>query len=130
MEKQVYAARARSASGANVVLGCWLIASPWIFGYTLNASGFWNSIVAGALIALLAAARFSSPRSSVGSSWLNLLLGLWTIASPWIYGYAANGAAMWDCVAVGIVVAAVATWSGRATVIEPHSHGPTMTTAH
>ena len=128
MDIHQHAARARSASGVNVLLGCWLIASPWIFGYTFNASGFWNSIVAGALIAILAAGRFSSPRSSTASSWINLLLGLWTIASPWIYGYAANRAAMWNCIAVGIVVAALASWSGRETAIE--QHGATMTPAH
>lgn len=113
---------ARSASGINILLGCWLIASPWTFGYTIDAGGFWNSIVAGALIALLAAARFSSPRSPIGSSWLNLLLGLWMIASPWIYGYAANGEAMWNSIVVGAVVAALAAWSGRATAGDQHFH--------
>jgi hypothetical protein len=127
MTNRDYVSQTRSASGINVLLGCWLIASPWIFGYTPDASAFWNSICAGAIVALLAAGRFSSPRSSVGSSWLNLLLGLWTIASPWIYGYAANGAAMWDCIAVGIVIAVLASWSGRATVNDQHTQAPTVT---
>ena len=132
MASQDHLAQARSASGVNVLLGCWLIASPWIFAYTGNASAFWNSIVAGALVVLLAAGRFSLPRSSLGSSWLNVLLGLWTIVSPWIYGYAANGAAMWDCIAVGIAIALLASWSGRATALEHHAHDthvPPMTVA-
>jgi hypothetical protein len=129
MANHDYLAQARSASGCNVLLGCWLIASPWIFGYTSDISAFWNGIAVGALIAVLAASRFSSPRSGLGSSWLNVLLGLWTIASPWVYGYAANGAAMWDCIAVGIVVTALASWSGRATVNEQHTHAPPMATA-
>jgi SPW repeat len=127
MTKYSHAMQVRSASGINVLLGCWLIASPWVFGYTVNGSGFWNSIAAGALVALLAASRFSSPRSSVGSSWWNLLLGLWIIASPWIYGYVVNGAAMWDCIAVGAAIAVLATWSGRTTAAE--SPGGTRTTA-
>jgi len=121
MDIHEHAARARSASGANVLLGCWVIASPWIFGYTINVSGFWNGIVAGALIVILAAGRFSSPRGSVGPSWINLLLGLWTVASPWIYGFAHNAAAMWDCIAVGSVVAVLASRSGRETAIEEHA---------
>jgi len=115
----------KSASGINVLLGCWLIVSPWIFSYAGNQGGLWNSIVAGIIVLLVAANRIYSPRSGVTLSWLNLLLGLWTIASPWIYGYYDNTAAMWDCVAVGIAIVAMASWSRRGTVLTEHT--PTAT---
>ena len=115
----------KSASGINVLLGCWLIVSPWIFSYAGNQGGMWNSIVAGIIVLLVAANRIYSPRSGVTLSWLNLLLGLWTIASPWIYGYYDNPAAMWDCVAVGIAIVAMASWSRRGTVLTEHT--PTAT---
>ena len=118
-------AQTKSASGINVLLGCWLIVSPWIFSYAGNQGGMWNSIVAGIIVLLVAANRIYSPRSGVTLSWLNLLLGLWTIASPWIYGYYDNAAAMWDCVAVGIAIVAMASWSRRGTVLTEHT--PTAT---
>ncbi|MGH8113824.1 MAG: SPW repeat protein [Rhodanobacteraceae bacterium] len=123
------AAQRRNASGLNVLIGCWLIASPWIFGYTGNISAFWNSIGAGALIAILAASCLASRRGIVWSSWWNVLLGLWAIASPWIYGYAFNHMAMWDCVAVGIAVTLLATYRGSATPVE-HPGTPTPTATH
>ena len=126
-----YAIQARSASTLNVLLGCWLIASPWIFGYTVGPGAFWNSICAGFLIAVLAIWRLSAPRSGTGQSSLNLLLGLWMIASPWVYGYWGNASAAWDNIALGIVVAALAAWSSRASIIDESHHAPpTASAAH
>lgn len=118
-------AQTKSASGINVLLGCWLIISPWIFSYAGNQDGMWNSIGAGIIVLLVAANRIYAPRSGVTLSWLNVLLGLWTIASPWIYTYYDNTAAMWDCVAVGIAIVAMASWSRRGTVLSEHT--PTAT---
>ena len=126
-----YAMQARSASSLNVLLGCWLIASPWIFGYTAGPSGFWNSICAGVLIAVLAISRVSAIRTGSGRSWVNFLLGLWMIVSPWIYGYFGNASATWDNVALGIVVAALAAWSSRASEVDDsHRVPPTASAAH
>lgn len=57
MANHHYAARARRASGINVLLGCSLIGAAWILGYALNANPFWTSIVAAGMVALLLAAR-------------------------------------------------------------------------
>jgi len=106
------APQVRAASGINVLLGAWLIASPWIYGYTGMPGAFWNSIVVGALIVIFAVGRFSTPMA--GASWANVLLGLWTIASPWIYGYTGYGSAFWNSIVLGILVAVLAGWSGYA----------------
>jgi hypothetical protein len=49
-------------SWINVILGGWFFFSPWIFGYTANTAGFWNSIATGAAI---------------------FLLGLWSSSQSW-----------------------------------------------
>ncbi|AYG75494.1 SPW repeat protein [Rhizobium sp. CCGE532] len=36
---------------ANLVLGLWLIASPWLLGFATNVSAMWTDIVLGMLIA-------------------------------------------------------------------------------
>jgi hypothetical protein len=67
------AAQARTGSGINVLLGIWLLVSPCLFSY--NAVGLpaiWKSVIVGALVAILAASRQVSPRTSTaaaGSSW-------------------------------------------------------------
>ncbi len=118
-----YAAKARTASTINILLGIWLIASPWIFDYG-GRPAVLSSVMAGALIAIVAASRLASLRSTAGLSGVNLLLAVWTIASPWLCEYTANAAAVLDNVILGVVVAALAIFSASATVAaEKHPPG-------
>ena len=117
-----YAAQARTASGANIVLGIWLIVSPWIFDYS-GKSAVLSGVTVGVLIALLAAIRVTSSHNSAGLSGINLLLAFWTIVSPWAYEYATNAGALSNNIIVGIFIAALAIWSAIATDAE-HRHGP------
>jgi|ERR1700761_658577 hypothetical protein len=112
-----YAAQARTASGVNIVLGLWMIASPWVFDYSGKAAVF-SSLTVGALVALLAAIRVASLHDSAGLSGINLLLALWTVVSPWAYGYMTNEGALLNNIVVGILIAALASWSAIATDAE------------
>ncbi len=116
MANSNYATQANTASGINLVLGAWLIASPWIFGYSAFTAGAWDSVVIGAIIFVIGLTRVVS---LVGPALarVNVVLGLWTIASPWIFGYAGGEPAMWNSIVVGIVVALLALWSANATVL-------------
>nr|WP_281166742.1 SPW repeat protein [Thermus igniterrae] len=45
--------------------------------------------------------------------WLNVLLGVWLILSPWLLGFSGVGNAMWNALIVGVLVGALAlslTW--------------------
>jgi hypothetical protein len=123
MSDRDFATQARTASGFNILLGIWLIISPWVFGYvSAGPAPMWNSVVVGALVLILAATRFATPHTAPGLSWTNLVLGLWTIASPWIYVYENLDNAMWDNVATGIAIVAVAIWAASATAAEARDH--------
>ncbi|HEY4444891.1 MAG TPA: SPW repeat protein [Steroidobacteraceae bacterium] len=113
-----YAAQARTASGINILLGIWLIVSPWIFGYS-GTSAVMNSVIIGALISILAASRLASLRDSAVLSGVNLILALWIIASPWVYGYTTNVGGVRDNVLLGVAMATLASWSGSATFFGP-----------
>jgi hypothetical protein len=39
------------------------------------------------------------------ASWTVVALGLWLIVSPWVLGYQAHRAAMWNGLGVGVAVA-------------------------
>ena len=110
------AAEASTASGANIVLGIWLIDSPWVFGFS-GRSAMVSSVFVGALIALMAAIRLASLHNSAGVSGLNLLLAFWTVGSPWVLGYASNAGALVNNVIAGAFVAVLAVWSASATVV-------------
>lgn len=43
----------RFFSWAELVLGVWVIASPWIFGFA-GTLGLWSNVVAGTVLAVLA----------------------------------------------------------------------------
>ena len=58
-----------------------------------------------AVIAIAAVARFHQ-----AEEWVNLLLGLWAIAAPWLLGFAAVTGAAAVHVIVGVVVAAIAAY--------------------
>ncbi len=122
MRNANYTTRAKTASGINVVLGAWLVASAWIFVYT-TASGAWDSVVVGALIFIFAVTRVSNLVGPMLAR-VNTVLGLWTIASPWIFGYANGGPAMWNSICTGIVITVLAWSSAVATLAreEQESH--------
>jgi hypothetical protein len=64
-----YAAQARTASGINVLLGIWLLVSPWSFGYSaVGPPAILSSVIVGALVAILAASRQVSPRTSTAAA--------------------------------------------------------------
>src|SRR5262249_4669163 len=96
----------RSASGnswVNIVLGIWVIISPFVLGIP-TPKGIWNNIVIGAMVGILAIIRWRMHQP--GWSWLNLILGIWLVISPFVLFL--SGAAMWNNVILGIIVAAFA----------------------
>jgi hypothetical protein len=110
-----YAAHSRTASGTNIVLGIWLVISPWVFDYS-GTLAVVSSVLSGFLISILAACRVSEYRLSMGLSGVNLVLAVWTTAAPWAIGYETNIGAVRNNVIVGVAVAVLAIWSAGATV--------------
>src|ERR1700746_1315634 len=95
---------------ANLILGAILFLAPWMFGFDAGrASG--NAHIAGVVIAVLAIAALAA--FAVWEEWLNLIVGLWTLVSPWVLGFHAETKAMAVSVIVGLalpVLAAIELW--------------------
>jgi hypothetical protein len=86
--------RERSASGnswVNILLGIWMVVSPFVLGFD-SSKAIWNNVVTGALVGILAIVRWSIHQQ--GWSWLNLILGIWLVVSPFVLFL--SGAAMWN----------------------------------
>jgi hypothetical protein len=98
-----YTPRSQPASGLNLVLGGWLAASPWMFGYGAIGTDACNSVVAGALIFATGLSSFRSLGRPVLIS-VSLLCGFWTLASPWIFGYVDGKPATWNDLLIGLAV--------------------------
>lgn len=95
---------ARLCDVGNLILGCALFVSPWIFKYP--AGHEWtNAIVVGIVIAALSIAALAA--FTVWEEWLNLVVGLWLIASPWVLHFV-DTTAMRVNIVIGVVVAVLA----------------------
>jgi len=100
----------RSVSWANVVLGVWVTATPWLFYVTeSNGAANWSSWSVGAVLVTLAILTMRKP--VLWTNAIGVALGIWLIASPWVLGFGAATAA--NAVIVGLLVAGYSLWATR-----------------
>jgi hypothetical protein len=95
---------AKLCDGANLILGAILLASPWIFGFADGALSQ-NAVISGSIIAVLSIAALAA--FAVREEWLNLIVGLWVLVSPWVLG-SPQSTAMTVHVVIGVPVALLA----------------------
>src|SRR5579884_3451184 len=95
-------------SALNILLGLWLIVAPFVVG-PIGLRLWVDSIAVGLVVAVLATIRVFSVEGLPDLSWVNLLLGIWMIISP--FAFAGNGTATWVYVVSGIIIAALSLWS-------------------
>jgi uncharacterized membrane protein len=95
-------------SWINIVLGIWVLISPFVLGFGMFPKPMWNNVATGAAVGILALIRMGAPQQA-GWSWINALLGIWLIISPFALGFLA-GVALWNNVILGIIITIVA-WS-------------------
>ncbi len=111
-------AQIRIASGLTILVALWLIASPWILG---TGGARWagiNDAIVGFIVVLLAAARFAGA-ATLWQTWWVIPFAVWTIISPWVYGFAtASPALRYDSLAIGIALIALSMWSALTTLNE------------
>ena len=98
----------KALSWTNVVLGLWLLISPFALGYSGTAAT--EDIIVGILIAAFALWRALGEETEAmkGVSWTVAILGVWAIIAPFALGYTAISVAVWNDVIVGLIVAVLA----------------------
>src|SRR5215831_18793633 len=89
---------------ANLILGVILLASAWSFGFPSGA-GWQHAVISEIVIAAISIAALAA--FTVWEEWLNLIVGVWVLVSPWVLGFAGT-TAMHVHIVVGIVVAVLA----------------------
>ncbi|MCW8193923.1 SPW repeat protein [Proteobacteria bacterium 005FR1] len=98
------------ASGLNILLGIWLIAAPWVLGYS-GEPAMWNESLVGIAVIVVAAIKLASPIRLAKISWVNVALGVWLIIAPFVLHPgtplgAVEGVspALWNDIVVGIFI--------------------------
>ena len=106
-----------SQSGSLIILlaGMWFFASPWVYGFYLFRSS-WSNWIIGAVITILAIVGLSTAdlKRTPWISWINCLLGILILVSPWIHQYADNTDRLINSVCVGVILLAVVMFSALA----------------
>jgi SPW repeat-containing protein len=103
---------AMSASGLNVIAGIWLIISPFVLGYG-GGDAYWNPIVFGAIVAVVALARLGGAYRATWLAWLNMAIGVWLFISG--FWLASTARASWNEWILGVVVFVLGAWSAAAS---------------
>jgi hypothetical protein len=96
---------ARWQDWASFALGLWLAVSPWIVGYDGQHVATGNAAFVGVALAL--GAHFQIGLDELWTEWVNLAVGLWLLAAPFVLEFASS-TAMANCIAVGCLVCALA----------------------
>ena len=105
-----------TASGLDVLAGIWLLISPFVLAFHGHSAAVTNDVVLGIVIGILALVRsFNVSSSTVWLSWVNVILGIWVLISPWVLGFHTFGRATTNNVVMGIIVIILAAWSALAT---------------
>lgn len=109
----------KATSTICLLAGVWLFISPWVYGAFTNATA-WNCWIVGGFMILFAIIRIARPAYSTVLSWCNMILGIWTFFSPWIYGYVnTNTGRLVNSLCVGVIVFVFSLASARLGVKRP-----------
>ena len=98
---------ARWQDWASFALGLWLAVSPWALGYANVEAATANAAFLGLAIALGSHFEVSFDENTV--EWFNMAAGLWLVLAPFLLGFGAEALATVNSIAVGTLVAALAS---------------------
>lgn len=93
----------------NIILGAWMVASPWVLNFTDNLVASRSAWVLGAAILLFAAIAVYMPKAWEEA--VNIILGICLLLSPWVLGFTEHENATANAAIVGILVVAFGVWA-------------------
>jgi hypothetical protein len=94
-------------------VGLWVFVSPWVVPYLFPpevATGLvaWSHYLVGLAILAMGVAALAAYR--MWEEWVDVALGAWLLASPWLLGFAAMTALTWNAVIMGLIVVLLSGW--------------------
>lgn len=91
------------AGVVNLVMGMWLMAAPWVFGYARTAAG-WNATIVGLLVMTIAVVRIVRPARRVWLSTVTLALGIWLVLAPFVLGEVSTARVVDNLVVAAVII--------------------------
>ncbi len=103
----------------NLLLGLWILISPWVLGFIQDAAAAETATGIGFLI--VAAEVFTFSRLRPLEEWINLGLGAWLALSPWLLNIS-SAAARIDFIGSGLAVCLLAVYELADSWRNPATH--------
>ncbi len=102
----------RVASAISFLFAIWLFISPYLLGFAgLSTVALWTAKIAGVGVFALSVSRFFIPHDTEPMSWINVLVGLALIISPFVWGLVGMRGILIDFVIVGIAFVVFNVWA-------------------
>jgi hypothetical protein len=89
-----------------VALGIWLLISPWTLGYAESSGATMNALFLGATLVFLEQLNLDMHEDL--EEWMDIVAGVWLVASPLVVGFTQVTAAAINAIAVGTLTVAFA----------------------
>ena len=112
-----------TALGINMLLGLWIIFSPFLLGLRGVLPVVWNGVGVGLLVAFFSGIRVSIGYNQTLWSWCTVLFSLWLIVSPFALGFAKITSATWNDIGVGVAILLL-SWKAASTPGPRKAFGP------
>jgi hypothetical protein len=109
----------------SIVAGVLIGLSPWLSGAMSSSAVMWNTTIVGALVIGLAALELVDLRR--WEEGLEMVLGVWLVAAPFVFGYAGTALMYWH-LALGVAVIILAfmeltqDWKASDGELAQHGH--------
>lgn len=98
----------RVANWVNILGGVWLIMAPFLIWFSEREVAKWNSIGVGLAMIIVAVYGAARPLHKPGVIWINFVLAIWLLLSPFLLGFSSLLAPTLSHVAIGLLVAGLA----------------------
>ena len=93
-----------------IALGAWLLASPWTLGFAdQSAAATMNALVMGSILVLEELLELNVHEAM--EEWIDMLAGLWLVASPIALGFTSLVTATVSTMVVGLLTVLFAAWA-------------------
>jgi hypothetical protein len=93
----------------NVVLGVWLVVSPWALGFSNHETASLVAWLAGAAVVVFAA--IGAYMRETWEEAITLIVGLVLMGAPWAFGFADQLTATANISTTGLLVTIFAVWA-------------------
>ncbi len=93
--------------------GLWMIIASFVLGYGTTTPPFWDALIVGIVLIILGAwaALTTEMRTDRTLDWINALVGLWLLISPFVMSSTNLTAPLYNDIIIGIIVIILGVWA-------------------